>query len=136
MPPNSNTFPLASTARCGSISPGVLKLRRDCQVCVSALYRQKSESAVLSGARPPNMYRPGVLSAYRGHAVLLNFVSVTCAPCLPELPILCQIAHTYKTQGVIVRGIDSGGDTAVAAQEFARAANLDFPIAADPNEAV
>jgi cytochrome oxidase Cu insertion factor (SCO1/SenC/PrrC family) len=76
------------------------------------------------------------LSAYRGHAVLLNFFSAMCIPCLQELPMLRQTAQAYKADGVVVLGIDSGGDTAVAAQEFARTARLNFPVAADPHESV
>ena len=48
---------------------------------------------------------PVRLSSLRGHVVVVNFWSPTCAPCHDEAPILAQSARQYASQGVVVLGV-------------------------------
>ena len=45
------------------------------------------------------------LSSLRGHVVVVNFWSPTCAPCHDEAPILAQSARQYAGQSVVFLGV-------------------------------
>lgn len=45
------------------------------------------------------------LSAYRGKVVILNFWSVTCAPCVAEIPSLDALYREHGGEGLVVLGI-------------------------------
>lgn len=45
------------------------------------------------------------LSSLRGHVVVVNFWSPTCAPCHDEAPILAQSARQNAGQGVVFLGV-------------------------------
>lgn len=71
------------------------------------------------------------LRALRGRPVLLNFFNSTCGPCLDELAALRQAAKKYRTQGVVVLGVATFGDTVETARHFAAAGRLSYPIVVD-----
>lgn len=48
---------------------------------------------------------PVRLSSLRGHVVVVNFWSPTCAPCHDEAPILAQSARQYAGEGVVFLGV-------------------------------
>jgi cytochrome oxidase Cu insertion factor (SCO1/SenC/PrrC family) len=72
----------------------------------------------------------------RGHAVLLNFFNSQCPPCIQEMPTLRQTAQAYRTKGVIVLGVATGGDTVTTARAFARAQHVSFPVVTDDRQDV
>ena len=45
------------------------------------------------------------LSALRGKVVLLDFWSITCGPCLMEMPMIEEVGREYESEGVILVGI-------------------------------
>ena len=56
--------------------------------------------------------RPWRLSAHRGKVVILNFWSVTCPPCVREMPTLIQLARRLRREGVdaevVAVSVDAG----------------------------
>ena len=47
------------------------------------------------------------LAARKGQAVLLDFWSTTCGPCIMELPVIEKITAQYAGTGLAVRGVSS-----------------------------
>jgi peroxiredoxin len=45
------------------------------------------------------------LSSLRGKIILLDFWSITCAPCIHEMPMVEAIGESYKTKDVVLLGI-------------------------------
>jgi peroxiredoxin len=45
------------------------------------------------------------LSSLRGKAVLLDFWSITCGPCILEMPTIEEVGHDYESKGVALLGI-------------------------------
>ncbi len=64
---------------------------------------------------PDRHGRPWRLSAHRGKVVLLNFWSITCPPCVKEMPSLLQLARSLRTQGtdveVVAVSTDAGWES-------------------------
>src|SRR4029077_13122776 len=48
------------------------------------------------------------LAALRGNTVVLNFCAAWCDPCKRESPDLEALWRRYRSQGVVVLGVDSG----------------------------
>ncbi len=71
-------------------------------------------------------------------AVLLQFWSITCAPCLEEIPLLAEIQATYGPLGLRVFGvnIDNGDPTRLRQALEARGLVIPYPVALDPERAV
>jgi cytochrome c biogenesis protein CcmG, thiol:disulfide interchange protein DsbE len=74
------------------------------------------------------------LSQYAGKPVIINFWASWCSPCQQETPLL---ASWYKQQHgkVILLGLDEN-DSAAAAEKFARAKGVTYPLGFDPNVTV
>jgi len=68
------------------------------------------------------------LRALRGHPVLLNFFQSDCGACIAEAPVLRAATQDYKSKGVVVLGIATGGDSAIKAWYFAMRHRLSYPI--------
>ncbi len=78
------------------------------------------------------------LQDFRGKVVWLNFWGLRCAPCLREMPALQRIYEEYRSEGLVLLGIDVDGVDA----EFVRKQmegrpdlkklGVTFPILADP----
>lgn len=49
---------------------------------------------------PDHRGRPWRLSAHRGKVLILNFWSITCPPCVREMPTLVQLARRLREEGV------------------------------------
>ena len=47
----------------------------------------------------------------RGHVVVINFWSPTCAPCHDEAPVLAQSSSHYSAQGVVFLGVAFEGSS-------------------------
>lgn len=61
--------------------------------------------------------RPWRLADHRGRVVVLNFWSITCPPCLEEMPTLETLAHIAEEWGdvdVVAVSTDSGWDAVSA----------------------
>jgi len=77
---------------------------------------------------------PGKLSlaSFRGRPVVLNFWASWCGPCKREAPTLERTWQQYKSQGLVVLGVDYT-DASSDARSFAAKHGLTFPIVRDGN---
>jgi cytochrome c biogenesis protein CcmG, thiol:disulfide interchange protein DsbE len=66
------------------------------------------------------------LSSLRGKAVVLNFFASWCGPCKREAPALEQVYRDYRSQGVVVLGIDTN-DGSNDARQFISAHGVTYP---------
>ena len=73
---------------------------------------------------------PVRLSSLRGHVVVVNFWSPTCAPCHDEAPILARSARQYASKGIVFLGVafESGRAEVVS---FLRQYHITYPCGLD-----
>ena len=79
------------------------------------------------------------LSDYRGKAVILNFWTKTCAPCLKELPSLRELGHTLSSHPqveLITISTDPSLADVQATLKSVLGADLPFVVLVDPEAAV
>ena len=99
-----------------------------------------SESPNLRSMGPATDFRlrsfagpPIVLSAYRGNIVVLNFWASWCVPCREEMPNLERTWQEFRTQGVVVLGINVADDYDDAAA-FLKKLAITYPNVFDPEQ--
>lgn len=68
----------------------------------------------------------------RGHPVLITFWSVSCPPCLREIPQLTALHRDLAARGLIIVGIDMAYDPADHVLALVHGRRLPYPIALDP----
>jgi cytochrome c biogenesis protein CcmG, thiol:disulfide interchange protein DsbE len=73
------------------------------------------------------------LASFRGKTVVLNFFASWCRPCKREAPDLESLWRQYRSDGVLVLGVDSG-DARGDARRFLGAHGVTYPIVSDPGE--
>jgi peroxiredoxin len=73
------------------------------------------------------------LASYRGKTVVLNFFASWCRPCKREAPDLESLWRRYRSEGVVVLGVDSG-DAKGDARRFLSAHGVTYPVVFDPGE--
>ena len=66
------------------------------------------------------------LASLRGRTVVLNFWASWCGPCKREAPALEQLWRDYRSQGVVVLGIDTN-DALNDARRFISAHGVTYP---------
>jgi cytochrome c biogenesis protein CcmG/thiol:disulfide interchange protein DsbE len=81
------------------------------------------------------------LAALRGRPVLLNFWSVTCAPCRQEMPALNRasrdLAAAYGGRNTpVIVGMDDPLDSVADSTAFARRYRISYPLLVDTQYAV
>jgi peroxiredoxin len=79
--------------------------------------------------------QPISLGNFRRGVVVLNFWATWCPPCVEETPSLKRFADQMRGSDVTVIGVSVDQD-AQALERFVGAAQLTFPIARDPDQAV
>ena len=67
------------------------------------------------------------LASLRGKPVVLNFFQSSCAPCKREAPALEKVWQHYRSEGVIVLGIDTK-DAVGDARRFLSAHGVTYPV--------
>jgi thiol-disulfide isomerase/thioredoxin len=73
--------------------------------------------------------RPVSLAEYKGHPIIVNFWATDCEPCKLEMPWFEQLQEKYKSQGLVILGIDQ--DQGLARKKVATAARklgVSYPI--------
>lgn len=80
----------------------------------------------------PRLDRAGELSlaSLRGRAVVINFWASWCRPCEEEAPLLEQAWRRFRSQGLVVVGVDAQ-DFRGDARRFARENGMSYPIVHD-----
>ena len=79
------------------------------------------------------------LESLRGKTVLLNFWSMTCAPCMEEMPDLAELAKSLGDRrdiAVVTVCVDEERDEALAALKAAIGGEPPFPVLFDPEREV
>ncbi len=71
------------------------------------------------------------LKALRGHPIVLNFMNSNCDACKAEAGVLNKAAAQYRSRGIVVLGVATGGDTRDTALRFAALYNLPYPVVVD-----
>lgn len=79
--------------------------------------------------------RPVRLSDYRGHPVWLNLWATWCGPCQVELPAMQTLYTRYKSDGLIILGVDVQED-ADAVRKYVSAGLFDWHFLLDHEGAV
>lgn len=75
------------------------------------------------------------LQRLRGKVVVLNFWASWCAPCIDELPLLNDLAHSAAETGeLVILGVNFKDSTAVI-QRFSSAHPFQYPILLDKSGA-
>lgn len=96
-------------------------------------------AALARGARPPapaftleRLDREGELSlaSLRGKAVVVNFWASWCVPCKEEAPVLEAAWRKYRSQGLVLVGIDFD-DFRTDARRFAKENGITYPLVYD-----
>ena len=73
------------------------------------------------------------LSALKGRPVLVNFWSVTCGPCMEEMPDLVAAYERYASQGFTVVAVNTDFDPAIEpmAGKYVAERRFPFPVLYD-----
>lgn len=79
--------------------------------------------------------QPVSLRNYHGNVVIVNFWATWCPPCIEEIPSLKEFAERLRGLRVTIIGVSMDRDSA-ALERFVTHAQLPFPIARDPTQAV
>jgi peroxiredoxin len=79
------------------------------------------------------------LSDFRGKAIVLNFWTSTCPPCIEEMPSLGELAKVVaKRKDVVVLTVSTDPDQATAKNtvESATGGRTPFPVLLDPESSI
>lgn len=68
------------------------------------------------------------LSSLKGKVVVVNFWATWCPPCLVEMPVLNELAETYRDQGVEVLGLSLDEEGLSITKPFVEKLNVTYPI--------
>lgn len=106
---------------------------------------QQPHSGVAVGSAAPDFTLPIqggtghgniALRALRGHAVVINFWSESCAPCLAEMPYLREIYTRYSAQGAFTLLGVNQADPREDITSFGRTYKINYPLLYDAHSAV
>jgi len=70
-------------------------------------------------------------SDLKGKPALINFWSVSCPPCIKEMPELNSLYKKYKSQGVNFIGVAMANDPPNIVIRFSKELGVKYPIALD-----
>jgi len=78
------------------------------------------------------------LSSYKGKWVFLNFWATWCGPCVVEMPMMNNLYHHLKKEGLamVAVSVDEGEGSSPMIKQFVSKLKLDFTILHDPSNSV
>ena len=79
------------------------------------------------------------MASLRGKTVLLNFWSMTCAPCMEEMPDLAELAKSLADRrdvAVVTVSVDEDQEASLVALKAALGGDPPFPVLFDSDRAV
>jgi len=89
------------------------------------------------GDRAPNFTLSNIdgeslsLNDFKGNAVMVNFWSTRCPPCLSEMPHIQAVYNEQSNQGLVVLAINIS-DSAAIAHDFMASQGFTFTVLLDP----
>lgn len=96
----------------------------------------RGETPLAPALTLPGLDGPPVsLAGLRGHPVILNFWASWCTPCRDEVPLLRATWAEFRSQGLIVLGVDTQ-DLEAPARAFVRDLGITYPTARDADGSV
>lgn len=109
-------------------------------LCTSILLAQPALAVKVNSPAPDFALkdvngREVTLAGQRGKAVILNFWSTTCAPCVAEIPGLNTLYRELNWHGLVVIGIALDGSAGPVRELIARL-RLAYPIVLDSDKEV
>ncbi len=109
-------------------------------LCLSTLLAQPALAVKVNSPAPDFTLkdmngRAVTLAEQRGKAVILNFWSTTCAPCVAEIPGLNTLYRELSGHGLVVIGIALDGSAEPVRELIARL-RLAYPIVLDSDKEV
>lgn len=78
---------------------------------------------------------PVKLSSLKGKVVLVDFWASWCAPCRESMPFLEKLSKSYKSQGLVVLGVNIDNDVE-AARKFLKDLPVSFQVVNDAQKQV
>lgn len=127
------TFGFVRTAQDGE------RRRRCAPICLSRPTYAAADRLAPDFELPSAAGERVALSQFRGKVVFLNFWSMTCGPCMKEMPDLAELAKSLGDRRDIVLltvSVDEEKDEALAALEAALGEKPPFPVLFDPERRV
>ncbi|HSC88394.1 MAG TPA: TlpA disulfide reductase family protein [Polyangiaceae bacterium] len=116
------------------------ELRRSCGALCSLAPNYAATNRVAPDFELPNLTgQRRKLSDYKGKAIILNFWSKTCQPCLEEMPSLAALARSLQKRGDVVLltvSIDESADDARATLGPILGPDIPFEVLMDPESQV
>lgn len=71
------------------------------------------------------------LGDLRGRPVLISFWSITCPPCVEEIPDLSRLYHEWHAKGFDLIAVAMPYDPPLQVQDFVKQRGLSYPVALD-----
>ncbi|MBD3426673.1 MAG: redoxin domain-containing protein [Candidatus Omnitrophica bacterium] len=94
----------------------------------------QSSSAVSDGQTAPDFTLKDIsgndfsLSNTEGKVVILDFWATWCPPCRMEVPHFEALYRRYKSEGLVIVGVSLDRAGAAPVREFAREADVSYPL--------
>jgi thiol-disulfide isomerase/thioredoxin len=75
--------------------------------------------------------KPLIVDDQQARPIILNFWATWCVPCVMEMPRLEAIYAAHRAEGLLVVGVNAGGDNPIDATSFVIEHDLSFPMVLD-----
>ena len=93
-----------------------------------------SPGAIYSAKFSDHLGNQQSLGQWENKLLIVNFWATWCAPCKEEIPILVRLQEKFGTNGIQIIGI--AVDSRVKVVNFAKKANINYPLLPDEGGAI
>lgn len=73
---------------------------------------------------------------FKGRPMVINFWGTFCPPCVEETPALQRMYEKYKSEGIVIIGVNLGEKPTVRIEQFVDRFGVTYPILLDPELAI